>query len=244
MSRPVIRRRGSRARMEAFVFTWKGYHQHAAALERAIAPVVPVTVINSDPSVAHRHPGWVTLDDTAYFAAQWNEARRRFTGDILFHIQADASSAHLATIIDTARSMFAAHALGVYEPAVDYTDIQYDTARLRPLQPDVFEVPWTDCTCWFIARDVLTRVPPFDLSLNRFGWGLCPAIGAAARAQGLMCVRDHRLPVVHPRGRGYSSSEALSQMYAYLNGLPVDIKQALAPLRQAYVNLRVPPPRV
>ena len=217
--------------IQGFIFSWAGHEQRAMALERKIAALLPVTVINSE-SAARRNEHWVHLDESAYFSEQWNRAMRMFDADLMFHVQADADSDHFADIVSKARSLFRRCPIGVYEPYVDYTDICYDRSQLGEIAPGVMQVPWTDCSCWFIHGDVVRLCPPFDLSVNVYGWGICRAIAAITSSMGLVCVRDYSYDVRHPKRRGYPSSAALQQLHAYVAGLPAELRAEIRRLER------------
>lgn len=109
--------------------------------------------------------------------------------------------------------------VGVYEPTVTHTDIVYRRSRLQSIGDMLYVVPFTDCTCWFVRRDVLQAVPPVDISINRYGWGISVAIAAACRINNKLCIRDYGIRVHHPRGRGYPAAAALAERTAYFRCL-------------------------
>jgi len=214
--------------MQAFIFNWRGHRRAARALEAQVGAILPVTVISSEPPHADDGSSWVHLDDTAYFSAQWNRAVELFDdGDVFFHMQADASCTRLDELILAASSCFSRLPVGVYEPNIDFTECQYDPTQLRAVGPGLYEVPQTDCTCWFIAADVLRSLPRVDLSVNTYGWGICGAIAAITRSLGKICVRDYNFTVQHPRHRGYSSELAAQQRLAYMRSLDRDIAKLM-----------------
>jgi len=224
--------------IQAFIFNWRGHEANALALEASIGRLVETTVINSDEAASGRHPGWVELGEEAYFSAQWNEALRRFRGDILFHIQADARFDDFEALLARMLVARARHRPGVFEPNVDFTTIRYDAARLRALEPQLYAVPLTDCTCWFIEADVLAGLPAVDLGVNKLGWGICAAVAAQSWARGRPCVRDYAFTIQHPRGRGYSSRLALEQRVAYLGSLEPALARSAARLYDLSARLR------
>lgn len=223
--------------MQGVICTWRGHEQRAIALEQKLRDLAPVTVINTEPSARH-HRHWVHLDESAYFAAQWNRAMSLFDADVFFQIQADADSDSFPEIFAKARALFRRHPIGVYEPNVFYTDVCYTPSKLRFVEPGLVEVPWTDCTCWFIHRDVLRQCPPFDLDVNTFGWGVCRAIAAWCAMQGRLCVRDYSVFVRHPKGRGYSGEVALQQLHAYVDSLPWEVRAEIDRLKQVRSAVR------
>lgn len=67
---------------------------------------------------------------------------------------------------------------------------------------------------WFhmVRRDVLDRILPIDLTVNRLGWGVDLALCHSARTAGLLILVDDRVKVLHPKGSGYGHGEAKAQM--------------------------------
>jgi hypothetical protein len=209
--------------MQVFICTWRGHEEDAVRLHDQLHRLAPVTVINTDTDARSRHTDC---------------ACGRFDADLLFQVQADAEIHDAERVIARARDCFARHPVGVYEPFVDYTDIQYDRTKLAVLEDETCIVPWTDSTCWCIDGNIVRRVPRFDLSINRYGWGICRAIAAIAHLSGRVCVRDYGVFVRHPRRRGYPSSDAMAQMRSYLRGFPVEVQGEVARLESLRDTLR------
>lgn len=209
-------------RIHAFVFNWPGEKQHARPLEEALAPHVPVVVVNADDARRAEFPHWVHVGADAYFTRQWEEALRRFDGDVLFHVQADASLPDVPTLLRACEASMALGA-GVWAPDVDFTPHTYDRRRLVEVAPGVVEVPNTDCTCWAIHADVLRATPRVDPARNRLGWGIDYLVAATALRLGRKVVRDHRFQVLHPRGTGYDVRRARRELRALLRALPRDV---------------------
>lgn len=224
-------------KIDSFIFNWKGHEANAHALELKIGKFTKVTVINSEEHLRDKHPGWAHLNDQAYFSAQWNEACRLFDGDILFHIQADAYFDQFETLFAKVRLLFQKYPIGVYEPNVDYTSIRYNKLRLRAVEPDLLEVPKTDCTCWFISKDVVKQLPLVDVTVNKYGWGIPRAIAAVSHLSGRRCVRDYNVTIRHPKGRGYSTEEAKLHLRNYLESLDPEVKQEISRIDKISVQL-------
>jgi len=223
--------------IESFVFNWRGHAAQAHKLERELRKFGRTTVVNSEEEVEHLHPGWVHLGDTAYFAAQWASARERFQGEIMFHVQADAEPENLEEIFERARSALTSARVGVYEPNVSYSDVTYDAAVLRSLGPDLYEVPLTDCTCWFIHREVLATVPHVEPSINALGWGIAAAVAAGAGLVGRLVVRDYGVIIRHPKNRGYDNEDALRQRDAFIDALAPDFRMEMEAVYRRYLAL-------
>lgn len=224
---------------QAVVFNWRGHASRAETLERQLAPLTRVTVVNSDEALTETHRQWHHLGEAAYFSAQWQAALQLVDADVLFHIQADASCDDFGRLFARARDLFARYPLGVLEPNVDYTDFTYDTSRLRAIEEGLFEVPVTDVTCWFINVDVLKSLPPLDPARNKYGWGLAGTTAVLARLRGLRVLRDYTFTIQHPRGRGYPNAEAIKHRQAYFDTLPPSLARRVTAAYHACQTLRM-----
>lgn len=225
---------------QAFVFNWKGHERNALALEAKIAPHIKVTVINSEEGLSSRRPGWIHLDDTAYFSAQWNKAVELFDADIFFHIQADVEFDNFEALFPRVASLWNKYNVGVYEPDIQVSIpwFRYDNLKLRSLEPNVFEIPMSDSTCWFISGDIVRKLPFIDTSLNKYGWGISAAIAGLSRLNGRKCVRDHSFTFRHRTGRGYASEVAGRQRDAYINSLYLELRRETLELDQLRRSVR------
>jgi hypothetical protein len=136
------------------------------------------------------HPSWVHLSDSAYFSEQWNTALRLFKGDALFHIQADAHPENTTLLFERYIDLAKRHNIGVYEPMLTPNVHPYQLSQHRLVEPDLYEIPHSDCTCWFIAGDIINAVPIVDTNINGFGWGIDTVVAALCIQRGKACVRD------------------------------------------------------
>ncbi len=224
--RPVLK-------FQAFVFNWVGHERRATELERIIGAVCPVTVINSESSAEARHPGWCHIGEDAYFTAQWNAALERFDADVMLHVQADASSRDFPQIVERCRHAMENLNCGVYAPNVDYTPWVFHRNRLQRVEPDLYEVPQTDCTCWAISREVLDDAPRLDPAQNKYGWGIDFLVIATARRLQRRVLRDYRFKVDHVwRGSGYDLAAAGAQIEATMAALPPELREQDRELRR------------
>lgn len=220
-------------RFEAVIFNWRGHERRAAALERQFSALCPVRVVNSESAAEGRHPQWEHIGEDGYFTAQWQQALRGFDADVLFHVQADASSPHFGPMIERCRDAMQRLGCGIYAPNVDYTPWVYDRSRLQRIEGDFYEVPQTDCTCWAISRAVLEAAPAMDPAANKYGWAIDFLTIGAARSLGLRVLRDYRYKVNHPwKGAGYDTSAADVQARAVLAALPQDVQRRTTELRR------------
>jgi hypothetical protein len=89
---------------------------------------------------------------------------------------------------------------------------------------------------------VLRQLPPVDVTINRFGWGICAAVAGLSDAAGQPCARDYSLTVRHAPGRGYSTVEALAQRVAYARSLGPDLSGRMLRIYRSFQALREPRP--
>lgn len=218
-------------RIVPFIFNWKGQFEKAQQTEGLLRRVSDeVVVINSDDG--NTRPGWVDLGDECYFTAQFFKALDLFDGDILFHVQADATYDDWQGVFDHALRYLDAYNWGVYAPNIDFTgwqaakvDIESDYFR----EPDLRLVANTDCTCWFIHRDILTQFAKHRTLFadNKYGWGLDLTMAALSYLIQRPVIRDYGHTIVHPRGHGYDNDRASYEYRVYLNSVGGELKATL-----------------
>jgi hypothetical protein len=214
-------------KVQAFIFSWRNFETAAMRLYEELRPLTPVTVINSDEEIASSHPNWCNLSEDAYFAAQWNCLLDQVSAEIVFHIQADAKPMDFEALLNRGVSLMTNSRIGIYEPSIDFTDIQFLKADLEHIADEVFAVPFTDTTCWMIAASVLSEFPRPCTMRHSYGWGIAPCAAVIARRKGFRVVRDYSQRVTHPRGRGYSTAQALAQRRDYFETLSPDIAKEI-----------------
>lgn len=70
------------------------------------------------------------------------------------------------------------------------------------------EVSNTDCTCWFLHRDVINRMPQIDLNLNKLGWGVDTAMAYLSNKQNRKILRNYKHTIIHPASTNYDKNVA------------------------------------
>jgi hypothetical protein len=77
----------------------------------------------------------------------------------------------------------------------------------------------------FMARiDILKKMYPVDLVLNKLGWGLDAMKGFLCHQNGFRCVIDDSILVYHPAESGYDGGEAMNQMKRYVDSRGIDFR--------------------
>jgi hypothetical protein len=211
-------------RIVPFIFNWRGQFENARRTEEALAAELgQVIVINSDDHCSQ--PGWINVGDESYFTAQFLHAMDMFDGDVLLHVQADASYLHWRRLIDDALRHLEHYRWGVYAPHVDFTNWNpgfADVDQVRFRDPQLRLVACTDCTCWFIHRDIVDQMRALRplFAAGRLGMGIDMTACALSYLDRRPVLRDYSHVVDHPRSRGYDTTEARAELASFLARAP------------------------
>lgn len=217
--------------IQTFIFNWRGQYEKTkykiTQLENI--GVIPI-VINSDDE--HKEYGWHNIGEESYFTAQFIKALELFTGDVLFHIQADASYENWHLLYEDAKKSFETYKCGIYAPNVDYTwydskKTDIDTVRF-PGNKNLKAVANTDCTCWFIHKDIINLYKQRNLDFSPYTMGWCwdiifPALSYMNKRP---VVRDYSHTIDHPPGTNYNKEKAEKEMWELYNSLDPDLQKA------------------
>jgi hypothetical protein len=218
----------------------------ALRLERMLSRFHKTTVINSN--VNFNYGKWINVND-GYFAEQWNTLLQNIDDDTdyVFHIQADATVTfnQLDTLFYRFKEAARQYKIGVYAPDVDYTPCKYDLSDLVRIPITsaygikyLHRVPCTDCTCWIINTELMTKKPLFDLSVNSMGWGTDFYYIAKACLEEYETVRDYQVTISHPKKNTYSYEIANEQFKKWLFLQDEDIFMTIGILFNTYCYMR------
>ena len=206
--------------IHVFIFSWKKVTGNARALYDRVVPHFPNTFfINCDehtPITDLPTERVIQRDDNYYYGGQFETALAHTpVGKPLACIVGDVDpEADWAKIAVNATTTLNMRRIGIYAPNVDYT---WHVARGRRLWGDYYEVPNTDCTCWFLHPFLVERLRTLPyFSVSNLGWGIDSIFIEEARRQSLLVVRDYGTLVRQPKGTAYSSEKARQQMHALL----------------------------
>lgn len=221
-------------KIHPFIFNWKGQYEKTLLTELQLLEIFDnVTVINSYED--YKKDSWVNLDKDAYFAEQFVTACKMFDGDVMMHVQGDATYHDWKSVVDSARHYYAKYKYGIYAPNVNFTSY---TSRIvdidnKDLEEDINlrNVSTTDCTAWFISKDILKK---FELNWEeylktKFGWGICSILGAYCKLEGKKIIRDYSYTVNHPQNTNYSKNDAGEAAKDFLNTLDQKIIDNIPP---------------
>lgn len=80
----------------------------------------------------------------------------------------------------------------------------------------------------FIAcREIIQKMHPVDIKLNKIGWGLDVMKGFIAKQLGKRCVVDDLVEVYHPPTAGYSYEEAVSNCKRWAETQSIEFRKYL-----------------
>jgi len=216
-------------KIHPFIFSWRGQYDRACQTEKAlIAAGYPPIVINSDPDNNPSH--WINLGDGAWFSQQWQLATHMLRGDVMFHIQADATYDNWAGLIADAEKYFEKYNCGIYAPWTHCGLCHPLLDGWKSEHTELYAGTNTDCTCWFLSADLIKQflTIPIDWKTNKIGWGIDCIMSGLSWSNGKIVLVDKSHVVFHHPGRGYSSETATNQMWAMINQLPVPLQQIIS----------------
>jgi len=226
-----IERLNREMQIHSFIFNWPRQYEKAKQKEEQLSKIdgLKVTVINSDDAVTDYEPEWINIGNDAYFTAQFLMALKLFQGDILFHVQADASYNNWQKLIDDALMYHEKYMWGIYAPNVDYT--WYDSSKtdinnIKLVDDNLKMVACPDCTCWFIDKNIIEDFHAANIEMEKckMGWGWDIILPAFSFLKARPVIRDYNHTIDHPRGTNYNSQQAELEMYDLYNKLPFELQ--------------------
>jgi hypothetical protein len=221
-----------------FIFNWRGQYDKTIEKVKQLREIgVEPIVINSDDE--HKDDAWHNIGEDSYFTAQFMKAIELFNelkGDVLFHIQGDASYTNWKQLYADAKKYFDIYGWGIYAPNVDYT--WYDSSKVDLKfdieEPNLKIVSNPDCTCWFIHKDILkiAEEKNVDFAPYKMGWSFDIIYTAISFMNQRPVIRDYAHTIDHPKVTNYNKDQAEKEMHAFYETLSDDIKEAFAYIKQ------------
>lgn len=225
-------------KIQSFVFNWNQYTDDALNHEENLRKYGKTTVVNSN--INFIKEGWINLND-AYFSEQWNTliSLIEHDTDFVFHIQADAKVYNYDELFSRFNHIISKYDTGIYTPNIDYTWHKYNLSLLNKLEENVYEIPNSDCTCWFLNVNIFDKTPLFNLNTNRLGHGVDWYYSAKCILNKKLVVRDYKNILKHPSSRNYDTIEAGDSFFKWLNEQSLEIKQKIQELMLYHSKVRV-----
>jgi len=189
-------------KIQNFIFTWNQFVPNAIDIESKISKYGKTTVINSNVNEKRDH--WINLND-GYFAEQWNTLVSNIDSDtdFVFHIQSDAIVKDFEKLYSRFFEIVSKYDVGIYAPNVDYTWHKYNIDLLNKVEENIYEVPNTDCICWFINTKITKDKIIYNLDTNIIGYGVDWYYSAECVLQNKYILRDYTILVDHPTHKNY-----------------------------------------
>lgn len=222
-------------KIQNFIFCWNEYVDNAIKLEKQLSTLYPTKVINSNVNVTN--PNWINVNDF-YFAGQWNTLLSNLDDDtdFVFHIQADASYDEFDSIFKRFIEVNEKYKIGVYAPNVNFTSHTYNLCKLKKYEDDLYFVPNTDCTCWFINRKLMSENLLFDTNINHIGFGTDWYYIAKSILHDYTVIRDYKYTILHPNKTNYKTNDADRQYHEWLKTIDQSIKNKILELTYLWTN--------
>lgn len=203
-------------KIQNFIFTWNQFVPNAIDIEFKISKYGKTKVINSNVNKKRDH--WINLND-GYFAEQWNTLVSNIDPDtdFVFHIQSDATVHDFDKLYSRFFEITSKYDVGIYAPNVDYTWHKYNTELLNKLEENIYEVPNTDCTCWFINTKITKNKIIYNLDTNIIGYGVDWYYSAECVLQNKYILRDYTIKVDHPIHKNYDGDKGNELFFVWFD---------------------------
>lgn len=197
---------------QIFIFNWKNQESTTLSTLQSLKDIGynPI-VINSDESLISKYD-WYHLTESAYFSEQFNTALALFNADIFFHIQGDATYDNWFKLIEDSKYYYCKYEYGIYAPNINYTFWTKNIVDEQYIEHNICEVKNTDCTCWFIHKDILSKFTSVDLNINKLGWGIDSQLAKISKSQNRKVLRDYNHTIYHPKHTNYDKKQANEEL--------------------------------
>lgn len=196
---------------------------HAGEWAQRLSPHFDTVILDSGSSPRCTHPLSVPLDNV-YYSGLMNEAFRRgkeggYGWVMVVTSDLRISAGNSEKLIKAMKQVSASFNIGLYQPSTAWRGRSLPQSRCHftgGMRRTNFQEGWFH----MIRMELLEKVCPIDVTVNRLGWGVDLALSHFARMEKLLVIVDDRIRVVHPGGTGYNKEEALRQMRAWHETIP------------------------
>jgi len=228
--------------IDAYIFSWTGYHTKAATIAKALLEKVNrVTIVYSDreDEVSTGEGRWIRVPDEHFGGKKFERCLAEFHGDIMLLITADAQRDNWSSLVDACDEAFTRNgAIGVWSPSVKYSPWHLKRTSLSVIEgTSLHLVARTDSIVWAISKDTVGRLSQLDYSCNNIGWGIDTIACAYCHAKGRLVTVDEKVTVFHPHARGYENMDAFRQYAAFLSQMTAEEERQYN-LAEDYMNKR------
>jgi len=213
-------------RLHVFIIGWTGWERSCEIIATMVLPHVErLTIVYSNSSeIDYEGVGEIVrVPDDWFYGRKFEECLRRFDGDVMLQIQADATldEAGWKRLIERCRFAFNKYErIGVWAPEVNYTPWDLEVVAISDSDDEnIKHVAQTDGIVWALSNSVVERLKNMNFRENNLGWGLDWASIVYSLSNNLLVLRDLSVCVKHPKGSGYLGEQAERQMKEFLTQL-------------------------
>lgn len=196
---------------------------NASAWADRLSPYFDTVILDSGSNPRCTHPLSIPLDNL-FYSGLMNEAYRRgkegnYSWVMIVTSDLQISANNTAKLIRAMREVAVTKNVGLYQPSTAWKGRSLPQSRCHftgKMRHANFQEGWFH----MIRIDLMGKVCPIDVNINRLGWGIDLALSHFARVEKLLVIVDDRIRVVHPGGTGYNRDKAEAQMRAWHATIP------------------------
>ncbi len=201
-------------------------NENAIRLKKQFAGICDTILLDSGSEMKEEEkPFFDHVFGNIYYSGLLNEAFKVLTIDgnykYLLVITSDVQVLNSKQLVNRISQVLKKPKNGVYAPTVDdsaHPHMEYkDSGGLR-------KVAFVEGFCFAVKSDLLAKVCPINTDLNRIGHAVDMYIGYMAMCNGLYSLADDAIKVIHPRGSGYSDTDARNQRDRWMNTMTIKAK--------------------
>ena len=201
-----------------YIFSWKKVTENAIKLYKKVIERFPNTYfLNCDENYSVNpididSSKVIQLNDDYYYGGQFETVINhipdgKYLGILTGDVYPDAD---WFWILQRMTKAFYLGNIGIYAPNVFYTT---KTKQGKEVSKNLYEVPNTDCTCWFLHPNVYKKLQDIPImAISNISWGVDEICISESKKQNKLVVRDYEVLVRQPYLTGYNKTLAILQM--------------------------------
>lgn len=198
-------------------------NEKAIGWSERLSPWFKTLILDSGSNPPCVHPTAVTLDNI-YYSGLVNEAWRRakegnFPWVVILTSDLEISPENEFPLVRKIERISRSTNVGLYQPA----NARKGTSHIHSSYkwPPIIRRSWFQ-EGWFhmVRVDLLDKICPIDLNINRLGWGIDVALSYFSIMSRRLILVDSGVTVEHPGGTGYNREEAERQMWQWYKTIP------------------------
>lgn len=195
----------------------------AIAWSERLSPCFDTVILDSGSQPPCDHPTALHLNNI-FYSGLMNEAYRLasegcYPWVVIVTSDVGISDKGARALCRRMEKLSYAENVGLYQPGNSLWGTSHSKSRARlfgGIRKSNFQEGWFH----LVRTDLLGRICPIDLSINRLGWGLDMALCYFANIEDKLILVDSDITVRHPGGTGYNRDEADRQMQAWFTTIP------------------------